>query len=249
MTPLRATTPLSPEAHAFAGFPSSGLATAIPNAFFARVLPEITMPEELALTVYFFYAQSQTRGRRRRPRFLTRRELAADATLLRTLANLAGGRDHQALSRALDAALARRTLFRAEIEIEGRSEEAFAVNTPANRRAMQALAGKNLWLEEPLPPADGTAAPNIFALYEENIGSITPLMADHLQDAEERYPPEWIRDAFREAVELNKRSWRYIAAILRRWEAEGRDHEKPQRDTEADWLARRYASGKRRSRS
>ena len=245
MTTPRTTPLLTPEARAFASFPSSGLATAVPNLFFARVLPEITRPEELALTLYFFYAQQHAPGPRRTPRFLTRRELAADATLLRTIANLAGGADHEALTRAIDAAIERNTLFRAEIEIDGRAEEVFAVNTPSNRSAMEALAGKKLWIEEPLPPAEGTAAPNIFALYEENIGTITPLIADHLQEAEERYAADWIREAFREAVSLNKRNWRYIATILRRWETEGPDYEKPERDTEAAWLARRYASGKR----
>ena len=243
------TTPLlTPDGRTFAGFSSSGLGTVIPNLFFARVLPEIASPEELAVSVYFFYAQQQAPGPRRTPRFLTRAELAADGALLRTLANLAGGKDHEALASGLDAAVQRGTLFRAGIEMDGREEEAFAVNTPANRRAMEALAGKRLWLEEPLPPAEGKATPNIFELYEENIGTITPLIAEHLQDAEERYSQEWIREAFREAVSLNKRNWRYIASILRRWESEGPDYEKRERDTEAAWLAKRYSSGKRRSR-
>lgn len=249
MTAPRTTPLLTPDGRGFAGFPSSGLATAVPNLFFARVLPQITLPEELALTVYFFYAQQQAPGPRRTPRFLTRRELAADATLLRALANLAGGADHEALARGLESALQRSTLFRAEIEIDGRTEEVFAVNTPANRRATKELIDEPPWIEEPLPPAEGTATPNIFALYEENIGTITPLIAEHLQDAEERYSPDWIREAFREAVSLNKRNWRYIATILRRWESEGPDYEKPERDTEAAWLARRYSSGKRRARS
>jgi DnaD/phage-associated family protein len=249
VTAPRTTPLLTPDGRVFAGFPSSGLATAVPNLFFARVLPEMTSAEELAVTVYFFYAQQQAPGPRRTPRFLTRRELAADATLLRALANLAGGKDHEALSRGLEAALSRGTLFSAEIEADGRTEEAFAVNTPANRRAMAALTGTTVRMEEPLPPAEGTAAPNIFALYEENIGTITPLIAEHLQDAEDRYSAEWIREAFREAVSLNKRNWRYIASILRRWETEGPDYEKPERDTEAAWMARRYSSGKRRARS
>ncbi len=248
MSAPRTTPLLTPDGRTFTGFPSSGLATAIPNLFFARILPQIMQPEELVLTTYFFYAQQHAPGPRRTPRFLTRRELAADATLLRALANLAGGADHEALGRGLDAALERNTLFRAEIEVDGRTEEVFAVNTPANRRAMEALTGQKLWIEEPLPPAEGTAAPNIFALYEENIGTITPLMAEHLQDAEERYSAQWILEAFSEAVELNKRNWRYIAAILRRWEDEGRYHEEPERDTEADRLERRYREGKRKRR-
>ncbi len=64
--------------------------------------------------------------------------------------------------------------------------------------------------------------PNIFVLYEQNIGLLSPLIADQLRDAANLYPQEWIEAAFREAVQYNKRSWKYISAILRRWETEGR---------------------------
>ena len=64
--------------------------------------------------------------------------------------------------------------------------------------------------------------PNIFVLYEQNIGLLSPLIADELRDAADSYPAEWIETAFREAVLHNKRKWSYIRAILRRWETEGR---------------------------
>jgi len=64
--------------------------------------------------------------------------------------------------------------------------------------------------------------PNIFILYEQNIGLLSPLIADELTDAADQYPAEWIETAFREAVLHNKRKWSYIRAILRRWETEGR---------------------------
>jgi len=64
--------------------------------------------------------------------------------------------------------------------------------------------------------------PNIFILYEQNIGLLSPLIADELRDAADMYPAEWIETAFREAILHNKRKWSYIRAILRRWETEGR---------------------------
>jgi DnaD/phage-associated family protein len=64
--------------------------------------------------------------------------------------------------------------------------------------------------------------PNIFVLYEQNIGLLSPLIAEELKDAADQYPAEWIEAAFREAVQQNKRKWSYIRAILRRWETEGR---------------------------
>jgi DNA replication protein len=64
--------------------------------------------------------------------------------------------------------------------------------------------------------------PNIFVLYEQNIGLLAPMIADELKDAADQYPQDWIEAAFREAVQQNKRKWSYIRAILRRWETEGR---------------------------
>ena len=62
----------------------------------------------------------------------------------------------------------------------------------------------------------------MFELYEQNIGMMSPMIADALLEAEEMYPEEWIEDAIEEAVVQNKRSWRYISRILERWELEGR---------------------------
>ena len=233
----------------FTGFPDSGLATAVPNLFFSRVMPEISDPAELVVSAYFFFAAQL---HKRRPHYVSREELAADRTLIRALANLTGkseatdGTDDEALSRGLDLAVKRGTLIRALSgeTSAGSAGDVYAVNSPSNYRALESLP--EVRLQEPLPPATGEAAPNIFALYEENIGSITPLIAEELKDAEERYPAQWLREAVREAVELNKRSWRYVASILRRWETEGPSYEKSERDPQIEWLERRFREGKQR---
>lgn len=229
----------------FNGFPDSGLATTIPNLFFAQVMPRIEHPEELAVSVYCFYAVSQS-DHSRRPRFVTRAELAAEGALVRSLAALGYETAAEALESGLRLAVKRKTLVRAVMETDGRTEELFAVNTPSNRRALEALAGGRIHAWEPLPPATASAFPGIFALYEQHVGTITPLIADELLDAEKQYPPEWLQAAFREAALANKRSWRYIESILRRWKIEGPDYEEPERDTGVEWLERRYREGKRR---
>ena len=226
------------------GFPNSGLATAVPNQFFSRVLPQIEKTEELVVSVYFFFAQQL---KPRSPRYATKRELAADAALARSLSRLAPGED--ALERGLDLAVWRGTLLRARARSTGHEEELYAVNNPANRRALEDLTAGDLHLDESLPPAGNANASGIFALYEQNIRPVTSLIAEELKEAEQRYPEDWVRDAFREAVSLNKPNWRYIESILRRWEAEGRQDEKPGRDPQVEWLERRYREGKRRLNS
>jgi DnaD/phage-associated family protein len=48
------------------------------------------------------------------------------------------------------------------------------------------------------------------------------MIASQLEDAADHYPADWIEAAFSEAVQRNKRNWKYISAILRNWETEGR---------------------------
>jgi DNA replication protein len=218
----------------FAGFPGGALATAIPNLFFAAVLPRIDDPAELVVSVYFFFAHGRKKGQ---PRFLTYAELAADDILVAALDSLGEG----ALRRGLDAAVERGMLLRLDVERagpaggpEGQGQELYFLNTAAGQRAVAAAKAdlEGLGRLIPPPPEPREPKPNIFELYEQNIGPLTPMVAEYLEDAEKEYPAEWFQPAFRRAVEQNKRSWSYIAAILRRWEAEGPDYEKAGRDLE-----------------
>lgn len=78
-------------------------------------------------------------------------------------------------------------------------------------------------------PLADQARPNIFKLYEANIGPLTPIMADILKQAEQDYPAEWIEKAVGEAVTHNARNWKYVQAILTSWKEKGRD-EKNEKD-------------------
>ncbi|MHB8807093.1 MAG: DnaD domain-containing protein [Anaerolineaceae bacterium] len=82
---------------------------------------------------------------------------------------------------------------------------------------------------------------DIFALYEENIGPLTPFIADMLKDAEKEYSKEWLEEAIQIAVVNNVRKWRYIQAILTSWKEEGRNG-RDQRHAEEDY--KQYTKGK-----
>ncbi|MCX7622191.1 MAG: DnaD domain protein [Thermomicrobium sp.] len=87
--------------------------------------------------------------------------------------------------------------------------------------------------------------PNVFSLYEQNIGPLTPLIAQQLAEALERYPVSWVEAAIVEAVHYGRRNWRYIQRILERWATEGRDHEAHSRDQRARRLdPDKYLRGK-----
>lgn len=229
------------EGERFSGFPVGGRATAVPNLFFTAVLPRIEDMAELVVSVYFFFAW----GRQRRyPRYYTYGELAGDATLQQALAHLAGGPE-EALRRGLELAVRRGSLLRSVLEGDRGRRELYSLNTAAGRNALERLQRG-----EAAPAAEERAAeawepaPNIFAIYEENVGAISPLIAEELTEAETQYPAPWVEAAFREAVRQNKRSWRYIQKILERWAVEGPDYEEagrvPERARRGQPLSGRY---------
>ena len=140
-----------------------------------------------------------------------------------------------AIRRGLDAAVRRRTLLRLTDNREGIQ---YVINTESNRRAIGRLGARQSEQTRPMPsPVDddpryelaARSRPNIYALYENNIGTMTPTVAEQLKEAEGEYPQAWIREAFEIAASRNKRSWGYIAAILRSWAEEGREDGKSRR--------------------
>lgn len=72
-------------------------------------------------------------------------------------------------------------------------------------------------------PVGNGDRPEIFAVYERNIGPLTPIIADDLNDWLETVPEEWIESAIQIAALQNKRRMSYISGILRRYQAEGYD--------------------------
>jgi DnaD/phage-associated family protein len=223
-------------ARRFAGFPAGARATALPSVFFSELLPLIDSEAELRVTLYLFYALGRRKGY---PRFVTERELRAEAPLLASLGS--GDGAVEALRAGLDAAVERGGFLRLDLEREGAGETLFFLNAPSDRRAIALIREGRLDLGRPLAPeseAPAARRENVFHLYEQNIGPLTPLVADELKEAEQLYPYEWLEEAMRESALQNKRSWRYVAAILQRWATEGRKREAPGRDPGAGDTAR-----------
>lgn len=116
-----------------------------------------------------------------------------------------------------------RFITRAGFEIR----EWYYVNTIENQTRLAQMA---IGAEPPLDelkhdgaiPVVEPERPNVFRLYEQNIGLLTPLIAERIVAALERYPGVWIEEAIAEAVTYNRRNWRYIARILENWAVAGR---------------------------
>lgn len=201
----------------FPGFPAGDLpAVVVPTFFFSDLLPLIDDLAELKVTLHVIWLLDNKPGTLR---FVQKGEIAADE-------RLRAGLSERALDDGLERAVARGTLLPIVVERYGQTMTWYFLNDEPGREAIRRIE-RGVVPEFDDPLADGTglraARPNIFVLYEQNIGLLQPIIADELREAELRYPAEWIEDAFRIAVEQNKRAWRYIRAILERWATEGRD--------------------------
>jgi DnaD/phage-associated family protein len=71
------------------------------------------------------------------------------------------------------------------------------------------------------PPATAGTRGEVFRMFEQEIGILTPMIRDAINAWQNDVPHQWIIDAMRRAVVANKRSWAYVEAILKAWKAKG----------------------------
>jgi DnaD/phage-associated family protein len=232
----------------FAGFSPGTQYTPVPDPLLGPLLEQIRDLAELKVTLRGLWLLHRKRGF---PRALPLTELLNDGVLLRGL-SVPGGDPREEIRRGLRLAVARKTLLLYQPDPGPPEQQSYLLNTDSDRRALARMQQggdlpprDDLWLAEvpmetsaedrsfdraqdkPFDSAQDKS--NIFALYEENVGLLSPIMVEKLKEAEEAYPWPWVQEAFTIAVTHNKRSWHYISGILRRWAAEGKDHGEPGR--------------------
>jgi DNA replication protein len=150
--------------------------------------------------------------------------------------------------KALEALTEENVLLHLPLKHVDKTEDVYFLNNEANRLAIDRIRNGEIVLPdlkyEKVIQAGPIEAFDIFSLYEQNIGILTPLIADELKEACKRYPEAWIRDAVKEAVSLNKRNWRYIARILEHWLSEGKDNGTYQGNNKKNEDPDKYIRGK-----
>ncbi len=217
----------------FTGF-SSGKArlARVPAQFFSELMPEIDHLGEMKVTLYTLWYLERMEGK---VRYLSLEDYAGDARLVESLGS-------DGLADALERAVQRGTLLLVRMGEGEQAESLYFLNSPRGRAAVEAIR-KGEWTPGDQPRADlrlEVERPNIYRLYEQNIGPLTPLVGEMLQEAEKLYPQAWIEEAFKIAVEKNARHLRFIEAVLKSWQEEGRD-QSDRRNTAKD--RRKYVEG------
>src|SRR5512147_2251040 len=175
----------------FKGFTDSESFTKLPDTFFHQLLSQIDDTAELKVTLYFLWRVEHIEGPFRAlcETDFEAKELGLSANEIRT---------------GIEKAVERGSILKSQHE----ADVFYFLNSPRGRAAAEAFA-QGRWRESAQVASAPLERPNIFRLYEENIGPLTPLIADALKDAEETYSAGWIAETIELAVKNNKRSWRY----------------------------------------
>ncbi len=205
----------------FPGFTSSETFTQVPDSFI-RMMNEIEDVAELKVTLYAIWRIEHIEGN-----FRALRENDFETESL--------GLSVDEIQRGLGKCLERGTL----LKVENEANAFYFLNSPRGRLTAEAFA-KGQWRESTQGYAPLNKS-NIFKLYEENIGALTPLLSDMLREAEKNYPSAWFEEAFEIAVSRNIRNWKYVDAILARWKENGKDERRDSKDSVQD--AKRYTEG------
>jgi len=202
----------------FNGFTSSETFTQIPDSFIG-LIHEIDDIAELKLTLFAIHRIEHIEGNFRA---LCESDFETESL----------GLSMDEIRLGLRKALERGTLLRSEHE----ADVFYFLNSPRGRLAAEAFANGQ-WRDVAKTFATMNKS-NVFKLYEENIGALTPLISDMLREAEKNYPGIWFEEAFEIAVSRNVRNWKYVEAILARWKENGKDERKDKSNIVKD--AKRY---------
>ena len=204
----------------FQGFPKGARYSAIPSHILNGYVEMVGDLAELKTVLRIFWILGNKKGKLR---YITPEELCADRILTKSLFADSVEQQKTMVFKALESAVSNKILIKSKF---GQNKvPVYFLNTESNRVLTNSssqntnIAGYDSWEIE-----KNMADP--YSLYEQNIGMITPLIADKIREAEETFPTEWISEAITESVNMNKRNWAYISRILTNWQIEGRSNGK-----------------------
>ena len=204
----------------FPGFASSETFTQVPDSFI-KMMNEIQDVAELKVSLYAIWRIEHLEGNFRA---MCETDFEEEALGLKV----------DEIQRGLGKAVERGILLKSQHE----ADTFYFLNSPRGRLSAESFA-KGQWRDAMRAYVPNKS--NVFKLYEENIGALTPLLADMLREAEKNYPSEWFEEAIEIAVSRNIRNWKYVEAILARWKENGKDERRDSQDTVKD--AKRYTDG------
>lgn len=206
--------------NSFSGFPpGKQRLVQVPSLFFSDLLPCIDHLIEMKVTLYCLWAVQRQEGKFRYVRFA---EVLNDDLFLQGIP-VPDPQKMDAVQDGFDRSVTRGTLLRVRVRLASGEEDIYFLNTAKGREAVKAIE-KGHWIpgDDQRPIQLIIERPNLYVIYEQNIGALTPMIAEQLRDLERDYAASWIEDAIRIATSREARNLSFIVSILKRWEKEGR---------------------------
>ena len=212
----------------FKGFPRSVRYLPVPAPMFGPLLEQIKDASGFIITLRIIWMLQQKKGRLR---YVSSEEVFGD----KILSNALGSKE--AIQNSINMVVKGGILLQIRRE---NASDAFMLNSESDREIASDIGSIYESNDQPADPWEiENTPPEIYSLYEQNIGILTPIMSEKLTEAGDKYPAGWIKEAVEIAVEQNRRSWAYVSRILERWDMEGRDESgdgKPPRYPKIDRL-------------
>lgn len=188
------------------------------DQFLNEVLPRLNDADSIKV---LFYIQAHLAKQEGDNRYLFARQIVQSSTLQHWMgAENSENRIQQTLNKTISSGF----LISGKIRPENSKTLVFW-NDDNGKNTLQRLQN-GLWQPSPTDhPVKEQAKQqkNIYQLYEENIGPLTPLLSEDLTAAQEDFSIQWIEEAIHIAVQNNARSWRYVDAVLKSWQKEGKN--------------------------
>ena len=193
----------------------------VPAQLFTEILPRLHNESQLRATLYTWYAIA-SKGSGQRYVYLS--QLLTDPVLLSWITHLGG---KNGIRHGLDLSCKEGIFLQLQI---GEDDKILAPNDESGARLITDMKSESVAHHKqsrdlnPETNYERTVVSNVIEKYENEIGMLTPVIADMIAIAEQTYPTTWILEALDIAAQSNARSWKYVTAILARWKNEGKNN-------------------------
>ena len=216
----------------FEEFPDQSGFVSIPNILFSSILENVEEIANLKLAFRITFLIQRQSGN---VRFTTINSLLADPSLVLAIGSPDAITFERVVRSGIRTCIELGIFLGTTVETDGRKEELLFLNNNYNKEIIHKIHNSEIQLPtlpgaSPVP--EFAPRPNIFKIYEESIGMLTPVIAERLKELEEEFPDTWLYEAIKEASIQNHMRLSYIEGILRRWRQDGRGYRTPRGNSE-----------------
>ncbi len=204
--------------------------TLVPNSFFNKFIPGVEHVEDILTLLWCAYLMQDKAAAKKRPFFSMEDIWLADG-VEHSYTKI--GITKENFFKSLERCAEQGSLSKVTVNQKNHKETVFFLSYPGSLEEIEDLGNVHLGLNIPfdIEDAESSVITNLFELYEENFGVVSPIVAENLIEISRNHDFELIKQAFQEAALHGVGNWRYIERILENQEKEGYVNETDRRDS------------------